>query len=329
MAASRPAFAAPLWAVVTRPAATPATSVAQRGWGAPVRRPPRWAAARLGVRRASSRRGAVVVAVAPPPPSPPSAEEGGVSSAAAAPPPLSSDAEAADALVDMDGAPSAEAFAHALAFLPARRAVTVVALLGALETAFLTATKAFSSPAAICGTRGCVDVLSGPYASFLGIPLSLFGFVSYAAFAALAGWPLASPTTSPDFVRRDAATRPLMVGLSAAMVVFSAYLVSLLAFVIRSPCVYCLTSASLCAALFVLTTLVGRAVASVGATVRIGGVGGVAAALLSGVVFLTAPVKAAPPSAPPAITAVSDRKAMVRFRGVCPLEGGVKGWAGG
>lgn len=217
---------------------------------------------------------------------------------------------AADALAATDGVPSAEAFARAAAFLPARRAVTVVALLGALETAFLTATKAFSSPAAICGTRGCVDVLSGPYASFLGIPLSLFGFVSYAAFAALAGWPLASPTTSPDFVARDAATRPLMVALSAAMAVFSAYLVSLLAFVIRSPCVYCLTSAGLCGGLFVLTNLVGRAVSGVGATARIGGVGGVAAAVLSGVVFLTTPVKAAPPSAPPPITSVSDRKAI-------------------
>lgn len=313
MAAPLLAFAAPLLAGVTRAAAAPAAAAAQRGWGAPVGRTPRWAAARLGTRRASSHRGAVVVAVAPPPPSPPAAEGGGVSPAAATPPPPS-DSEAAEELAATDGAPSAEAFAHALAFLPARRAVTVVALLGALETAFLTATKALSSPAAICGTRGCVDVLSGPYASFLGIPLSLFGFVSYAAFAALAGWPLASPTTSADFVLRDAATRPLMVGLSAAMAVFSAYLMSLLAFVIRSPCVYCLTSASLCGALFVLTTLVGRAVASVGATVRIGGVGGVAAALLSGVVFLTAPVKAAPPSAPPAITAVSDRKAMVRFR---------------
>ncbi|OSX68599.1 hypothetical protein BU14_2518s0001, partial [Porphyra umbilicalis] len=203
-----------------------------------------------------------------------------------------------------------EAFARATAFLPVRRVLTALALFGVGETTFLTATKAFSTPAAICGTRGCVDVLSGPYSSFLGIPLSLFGVLSYGAFAALAGWPLAAPPTSPAFVRRDAATRPLMVLLSAAMAAFSAYLLTLLAVVIRSPCAYCLTSAGVCAALFLGTALIGRAVPDAGATARLGGAGAVAAAALSGVMFLSTPVQARPPSAPPPITTVSERGAM-------------------
>lgn len=213
-----------------------------------------------------------------------------------------------------------------------RKSAVALSFLGAAETSYLTLNKIFSSPGAICSTQGCLDVLTGPFSSFLGIPLTLFGVLAYSAFLYLSVWPLAADAETNDegevlrtaeqvYAARDAATRPLMFALSTMMLVFSGFLMWLLFYVVQSMCPYCIASAVLSVALFVLTTLVGRAVPALADALRVGAVSSVAASLAAAVMFfisLPAQIRAQPPAEPqsaPAITMRSTSDTMVRTRG--------------
>jgi uncharacterized membrane protein/glutaredoxin len=217
-------------------------------------------------------------------------------------------------------------------YRPTRRLLAGLATVGVLETAFLTAAKLFASPANICRTRGCVDVLSGPYATFVGIPLSLFGIAAYAAFAWLAAWPLAAReavevvvsddgevecrTAEEDYAVKDAATRPLLLALSSVLVVFSSYFMFLLTVVIRDTCPYCVFSAALSTSLFLITAFVSRAVREPLQALLIGGSSAVVSAVAAGAIFvLSSPggllaQMPSEPQAPPEITEQSDTRAM-------------------
>lgn len=213
-----------------------------------------------------------------------------------------------------------------------RITLTILSLAGAVETLYLTYNKLFSSPGAICGTQGCLDVLSGPFSNFLGFPLSLYGSMAYLCFAYLSYWPIISPdpansaasnsTSAPPpksfeevYIARDRATRPLMLGLSTAQFVFSLYLVGLLKYVIQSMCPYCLVSAGLSATLFILTAFVGRAVPTWRPAISISMASTTFAAIVSSASFLygypiyTAALPNGPQNAP-TITAVSDQDSL-------------------
>ncbi|MBD0334704.1 MAG: vitamin K epoxide reductase family protein [Cyanobacteria bacterium Co-bin13] len=133
----------------------------------------------------------------------------------------------------------------------ARPSIAGVAAVGAAVTAYLTLTK-FAGGSAVCPTEGCDIVLSSPYATVFGLPLTLFGFLAYAGMAVLAIAPLL--VTGPD--KRDLRTqltdwtKPLLLIGGTAMMVFSAYLMYLLAFQIQALCIYCLGSAILSTLLF-------------------------------------------------------------------------------
>lgn len=217
-----------------------------------------------------------------------------------------------------------------------RKLLIPISLFGFAETSYLTFNKIFSSPGAICSTEGCLDVLTGPFSSFMGIPLTLFGQLSYALFAYLAIWPLtasdeerpvdpANPEADPvvvsaseQYAVRDAATRPLMLALSTIMVSFSAYLMSLLVFVIKSMCPYCVASAVCSVTLFTLTAFVGRAVPKWKPAVGISAASTVAATAAAGLLYfvsMPAQLLAQPPSepqAPPEITMKSNSDSLVR-----------------
>ena len=64
-----------------------------------------------------------------------------------------------------------------------------IAVLGAINTAYLTLTKLLGGEAA-CPTSGCEQVLSSRYAEVFGLPLALFGFLAYAAVTVFALGPL-------------------------------------------------------------------------------------------------------------------------------------------
>lgn len=146
-----------------------------------------------------------------------------------------------------------------------RLLIAAVAVLGALNTGYITATKLFGGQAA-CPTSGCEQVLSSPYAYVFGIPLSLFGLLAYIGMAVFALAPLA---VNPDKNKQQRTTLEnqtwllLFIG-STAMLVFSGYLMYIMfsqfvaQFGAAGICYYCIASAIFALTLFVLT-LIGRA----------------------------------------------------------------------
>lgn len=198
-------------------------------------------------------------------------------------------------------------------FRSIRKLLAALSFVGCLETSYLTFNKLFSSPGSICATQGCLDVLSGPFSSFLGIPLTLLGTFAYAAFAYLCVWPLAADEEEDQnglllsekqvYDARDAATRPLLLAMSTSLFVFSGFLMSLLAFVIRSACPYCFFSAALSTVIFTLTAFIGRAVPKPGDAIRVGVTSTALTSLLAALFFLVSypmHINAQPPGAPQA-----------------------------
>lgn len=145
-----------------------------------------------------------------------------------------------------------------------RPLIASIALLGALNTGYLTATKLFGGEAA-CPTNGCEQVLASPYATIFGLPLALFGFLAYVGMATFALAPLAVKPEANKQLRGNLEnwTWLLLFAGSTAMMVFSGYLMYIMAteFVIpnglQSLCYYCVVSAIFATTLFVLT-LLGR-----------------------------------------------------------------------
>ncbi|MBD3881575.1 vitamin K epoxide reductase family protein [Phormidium tenue FACHB-886] len=145
-----------------------------------------------------------------------------------------------------------------------RLLIAAVAVLGMLNTGYLTANKLFAGEAA-CPTSGCEQVLSSPYATVFGLPLALFGFLAYLAIAAFALVPLA---INPEKERQQRSTLEnqtwlLLFAGSTAMLVFSSYLMYIMfsefvsKFGAGGVCYYCVASALFALTLFVLT-LLGR-----------------------------------------------------------------------
>ena len=133
-----------------------------------------------------------------------------------------------------------------------------IASIGAVGTGYLTAIKLTQGTAA-CPTGGCDVVLSSPYATVFGLPLTLFGFLGYLSMIVFAIAPLL--VTSPE-KKKLRANLEQWTGLllflgGTAMAVFSSYLMYLLAFVIKAVCIYCVVSALFSASLFILS-IIGR-----------------------------------------------------------------------
>lgn len=142
--------------------------------------------------------------------------------------------------------------------------IGTIAGLGMLNTSYLALTKLLSTEA-ICPTKGCEQVLSSPYATVFGLPLSVYGFFAYATMATLALIPLVIDPEEKKQLRTDLENRtwPLLFAGATAMLVFSGYLMNIMfsKFVIpygvEGICYYCLASALFALSLFVMT-LLGR-----------------------------------------------------------------------
>jgi uncharacterized membrane protein/glutaredoxin len=140
-----------------------------------------------------------------------------------------------------------------------------IAILGAINTGYITLTKLLSAEAA-CPTSGCEQVLSSPYAYVFGLPLSLFGLLAYIAMAVFAFAPLAvNPEKNKELRSQlEDSTWLLLFAGATAMMVFSGYLMYIMAsrfvavYGAGGICYYCIASAVFATSLFVLT-LVGRA----------------------------------------------------------------------
>lgn len=151
-----------------------------------------------------------------------------------------------------------------------RYLIGAIALLGVLNTGYLTFTKLFGGET-VCPTDGCEQVLSSSYAYVFGVPLALFGLLAYLGMTIFALGPLAiSPETNKELrVKLEDLSWLLLFAGSTAMMVFSGYLMYIMAteFVAvygpESICLFCVASAIFATSMFVLTVL-GRAWEDIG-----------------------------------------------------------------
>jgi uncharacterized membrane protein len=151
-----------------------------------------------------------------------------------------------------------------------RPIIGAIATLGAINTGYITATKLFGGEVA-CPAGGCDLVLSSPYATVFGLPLALFGFLAYGSVAAFALVPLAINAENNKSLRTslDNWTWLLLFAIATAMLLFSGYLMYIMAFELKTICYYCIASALFATALFVLT-VVGRSWQDIGQLFMIG-----------------------------------------------------------
>lgn len=158
------------------------------------------------------------------------------------------------------------------------------------HTAYLTVSKLLNQTAA-CPIKGCEQVLNSAYATVLGVPLSLWGFLAYSTIAILALAPLIANSFQNRQLRNDLEqwTALFMFIGASAMMTFSGYLMYLLAFQIHALCLYCIVSAALSLSLLILA-VTGRDWSDQGQLVFTGIV--VAIVTLVGTLWLYSPVNA-------------------------------------
>ena len=128
-----------------------------------------------------------------------------------------------------------------------RQAITVLALAGWFVALYLWLHRLGIVGDLRCGTGGCDTVQASRYAEFLGAPVALYGVVGYVVLFALG---LAG-------VRAAARARPgpdvLLVVIASLGFAFTLYLTGLELFVIHAWCRWCLGSAAIITAIWVLS----------------------------------------------------------------------------
>ena len=128
-----------------------------------------------------------------------------------------------------------------------RMAVATLALLGFFVALYLWLWKMGFMGEIACGTGGCEAVQLSGYATFLGLPVAVYGVIGYPL---LLGVSIAG--LQPRWLEEKWPTI-MLVGLSGIAVLFTAYLTFLEAAVIRAWCRWCIGSAVLILAIFVVS----------------------------------------------------------------------------
>lgn len=137
-----------------------------------------------------------------------------------------------------------------------RLTMAVLATIGLIDTGSITAKRwgwigSLSCPG---GSDGCDKVLGSAWGTLLGQPLSLFGFLAYATVLLLALMPLLrGGLRAPG----SEGNRWALFFTSSGMAVFSMVLMGLLVFEIKAFCTFCVVSAALSLALFLLSLVGG------------------------------------------------------------------------
>lgn len=121
--------------------------------------------------------------------------------------------------------------------------VATLSAAGFIETTYLTLSKYLDSPVA-CPSNGCDAVLDSSYAELFGIPLSLFGALTYGSVALVAA--SAWNHSKADRNEQLNLTDTVLLSGSSLLAACSSFLVFLLATEFKSDvCVWCYLSASL------------------------------------------------------------------------------------
>ena len=139
--------------------------------------------------------------------------------------------------------------------------MAVLATIGVIDTGSITLSKwgwigdLSCSSTGLFGCNGCEKVLSSAWGSLLGQPLALFGLLGYGAVLLMAVVPLVlQGDLRVSFGQKSWWGLFL---LSTGMAVFSGVLMGVMAFGIRDCCPFCILSAGLSTALFVLSLIGG------------------------------------------------------------------------
>jgi uncharacterized membrane protein len=133
-----------------------------------------------------------------------------------------------------------------------RMGVALLSLIGIFVAAYLYLYKIGKIGSVMCGTGGCETVQLSRWSSFLGMDVALIGLVGY-----LGLFVLALVSLQPRFAADPRLPRLLAV-LSGIGVLFAVYLTWLELFVIHAICRWCVGSALIITAIFVLSLLDAR-----------------------------------------------------------------------
>ncbi|HUK57055.1 MAG TPA: vitamin K epoxide reductase family protein [Nitrospiria bacterium] len=122
-------------------------------------------------------------------------------------------------------------------------AFLILSLIGFADATFLTVKHYAGGPLNCSIFEGCEKVTTGPYASLVGIPLSLLGAAYYLAIFLL---------TIAYLDTRRGGILYFTAGMTFVGFAASAWFVYLQLFVIRAVCPYCMVSALTSTVLFIL-----------------------------------------------------------------------------
>jgi uncharacterized membrane protein len=128
-----------------------------------------------------------------------------------------------------------------------RMCITLLALIGALISLYLTLHKLGVIGTLACGTGSCEVVQTSKYAIFLGVPVPYWGIAGYAVLTTLGLISL-----QPRYVDNYAVRIALIVTAIGAFA-FSVYLSALEQFVIKAWCRWCIASAVVATLIFLCT----------------------------------------------------------------------------
>lgn len=130
-----------------------------------------------------------------------------------------------------------------------RMGAALLSLIGIFVAAYLYLYKIGKIGSVMCGTGGCESVQLSRWSSFLGVDVALIGIVGYIGLFAVSLVSL-QPRLADD--RRPAQLLALLSGIG---VLFAVYLTWLELFVIHAICRWCVGSAVIITAIFVLSLL--------------------------------------------------------------------------
>ena len=128
-----------------------------------------------------------------------------------------------------------------------RQAIVLLALVGLLVATYLWLYKIGVLGVLQCGTGSCESVQASRYAELFGIPVAFYGVAGYAALRAL-GLASLQPRVAVD--RRVAV---LLATLATVGFAFSLYLTAIELFVLHEICRWCVASAVIATAIWVLS----------------------------------------------------------------------------
>jgi uncharacterized membrane protein len=123
-----------------------------------------------------------------------------------------------------------------------------LAIIGALDSAYLAWIKMTGSLVACSGIGDCESVNSSRYAEFAGIPIALFGLLAYLAFLGL----LLVERWKPEW---QEGLQICEFGITLFGTIYSIYLTYIEVAVLNAICPFCVISAVAMVVLFVITVI--------------------------------------------------------------------------